>query len=260
MRELEERLGVRLLNRTTRSVSPSEAGTTLLDRLAPAFAEVDSAVQAVEAFHDRHSGRLRLNVPRIAASLVLTPVLGRFVQTYPDIQLDIVLDDGLSDIVAEGFDAGIRQGESLHRDMIAIRVTSDIRPAVVGSADYFAQHGKPGTPQELIDHRCINYRWSHSGALFQWGFEGSDGPLRLAVEGPLTVNSTDMIVAAALQGVGLAYLSEDYVVDHLQSGQLERVLDDWCKPSSGFFLYYPSGRYMTSALRALVDFLKVSEP
>jgi len=260
MRELEERLGVRLLNRTTRSVSTTEAGLALLDRLEPAFAEVESAVQAVETFHGRPSGRLRLNLPRVAASLALTPVLGRFVQAYPDIELDLVLDDGLTDIVAEGFDAGIRQGERLHRDMVAVRVTPDIRPAVIGSPEYFAQHGRPSTPQELTGHSGINYRWAKSGALFQWAFEGPDGPVLLSVEGAITVNDTDIILSAALQGVGLAYLAEDYVASHLESGKLERVMDDWCKPLSGCFLYYPSGRYMTSALRALIDFIKISAP
>lgn len=256
MRALEERLGTKLLNRTTRSVAPTDAGLVLLDRLSPAMAEIDSAVAGVGAFRDRPSGKLRLNLPRLAASLVLSPVLGKFARTYPDIELELVIDDGLTDVVAAGFDAGVRLGERVHRDMVAVRLTPDTQLAVVGAPRYLAARGRPQTPLQLGDHACINYRWANSGALYKWEFEGPEGPLELVVSGPLVVNDTDLILAATLQGAGLACLPQTYVAKHLESGELEQVLANWCRPSSGFFLYYPGHRHTTSALRVLIDFLK----
>lgn len=221
--------------------------------------EVESAVAAVGNFSDRPSGRLRLNLPRLAASLVLAPVLGRFAETFPDIHLELVIDDGLTDVVAEGFDAGVRQGERLHRDMVAVRLTPDTSPAVVGSPIYFERRGRPSTPRDLVDHSCINYRFSGSGSLFRWEFMGPDGPIHPAVQGMLTINDSDLILTAAMQGAGLAFLSESYVEEHLASGKLERVLEGWSGPLSGFFLYYPSRRHTTPALRALIDFLRQNQ-
>ena len=258
IRELEERLGAKLLNRTTRSVAPTDAGLSLLDRLAPAFAEIAGAVGAVSAFRDRPSGTVRVNLPKLAAQMVLAPAFGRFAQAYPEVRLELTVDDGLMDIVAGGFDAGIRPGERVQRDMVAVRVTPDLRTAVVGSPGYFASRPRPHTPRNLRDHACINYRWAKSGALYRWPFGKSGEALEVAVEGPLTLNDTDLILAAALDGVGLACLLENTVAGHVAAGRLVRVLEEWCQPFPGFFLYYPGRRQVPTALRVLIDFFRVS--
>ena len=259
IRELEERLGTRLLNRTTRSVSPTEAGIALFNRIEPAIAEIDSAVGAIGVSQQRPSGRLRLNLPRLAADSLLAPVLGRFAQAYPNILLELTIDDALTDVVAEGFDAGIRIGEHLQQDMVAVRLTPNIQVAIVGAPLYFAQRDAPQTPRDLKNHACINYRWATTGALYRWPFNGPDGPIDVAVEGPLAVNDTDVILEAALGGGGLACLPERLVARHIETGRLVRVLETWCRPVSGFFLYYPGHRHTPSALRALIDFLR-SDP
>lgn len=255
IRALEERLGAKLLNRTTRSVAPTEAGLGLLTRLAPAFGEIAGAVAAVGA-SGGPSGTVRLNVPRMAAQMVLAPLFGRFARAYPAILFDISVDDGLTDIVARGFDAGVRLGESVQRDMVAVQITPNLRTAIVGSPSYFAVHPVPQTPQDLRGHACINYRWVGSGALCRWEFERDGQVLEVAVEGPLTLNDPDLIVGAALDGVGLACAIETQVAGHLAEGRLVRVLADWCPPFPGFFLYYPGRRHMPGSLRALIDFLK----
>lgn len=260
IRALEERLGARLLNRTTRSVAPTHAGIRLLDQLAPAFAGITEAVAAVSMFKDRPSGTVRLNLPRLAAHIVLAPLFGRFAQTYPDVHLEVTVDDALTDIVAGGFDAGIRPGERVQRDMVAVRVTPDIRIAVVGSPDYLMVRTPPRSPQDLKDHACINYRWAGNGALYQWKFSRDGNEFDLTVGGPLTLDDTDLIVAAAVNGAGLAYILESRIADHLAAGRLLRVLDDWCPPFPGFFLYYPSRRHLAPALRALIDFVQVKQP
>ncbi len=256
LRDLEDRLGVRLLNRTTRSVSPTEAGHALYERLGPAIADIEGAVGEAGSFRDSPKGRVRLNLPRLAADLVVAPVLGRFAEIYPDIHLDLTIDDALTDVVAEGFDAGVRLGERVQPDMVAVRLTADLRLAVVGAPSYFARKPPPRTPHDLADHACINYRWAASGALYRWPFDGPKGPIEVAVEGPLTVNDTDLILNAALGGGGLACLPESFVAPQIDSGQLVRVLDAWCKPFSGFFLYHPGRRHTPPALRTLIDFLK----
>jgi DNA-binding transcriptional LysR family regulator len=257
VRQLEERLGTRLLNRTTRSVALTEAGRDLLARLAPAFAEIAGAVEATSDVQERPAGTVRLNLPRLAADLVLAPAFGRFANLYPDVHLDVVVDDGLVDIVAGGFDAGVRPGERVHRDMVAVRVTGPLRTAVVGAPAYLARRPAPLTPDDLRDHLCINYRWTGSGAVYDWEFAQGERRFEVAVDGPVTLNNTDLMVAAALEGAGLAYLLEDRVAGHLASGRLRRVLDGWCRSMPGFFLYYPSRRQMRPGLRALVDFLRV---
>ncbi|MCP3142652.1 LysR family transcriptional regulator [Pyxidicoccus xibeiensis] len=257
IRGLEERLGARLLNRTTRSVAPTEAGLRLLERLEPAFVEISGAVEAVNAFSARPSGTVRLNVPRMAAHMVLAPIFGRFARAYPDVHLEVIADDGMVDIVARGFDAGIRLGEHVQRDMVAVRVTQDLRSVVVGSPGYLAAHPAPRTPRELKGHACIGYRMVSSGALYRWEFERRGVVLDVAVEGPLTLDDPDLTVAAALDGVGLAHVIESRVADHLAAGRLVRVLDDWCPSFPGFFLYYPGRRQMPAALRALIDFVQV---
>ena len=258
IRELEERLGAKLLNRTTRSVAPTDAGLGLLDRLAPAFADIAGAVEGVSAFRDQPSGTVRLNLPKLAAQMALAPAFGRFARAYPDVRLELTVDDGLTDIVAGGFDAGIRPGERVQRDMVAVRVTPDLRTAVVGSPGYFASRPRPRTPRDLHGHACVNYRWAGSGALYRWPFEKAGEALEVAVEGPLTLNDTDLILAAALEGVGLACILESAVAGHVAAGRLVRVLEEWCQPFSGFFLYYPGRRQVPAALRALIDFLQVS--
>ena len=260
IRELEERLGVRLLNRTTRSVAPTQAGIRLLDQLAPAFAGIAEAVAAVSTFKDRPSGTVRLNLPRLAAHIVLAPLFGRFAQTYPDVHLEVTVDDALTDIVAGGFDAGIRPGERVQRDMVAVRVTPDMRIAVVGAPDYLMMRTPPRSPHDLKDHACINYRWAGNGALYRWKFSRDGNEFDLTVGGPLTLDDTDLIVAAAVNGAGLAYILESRIAGHLAAGRLLRVLEDWCPPIPGFFLYYPGRRHLAPALRALIDFVQVKQP
>ncbi len=254
IRALEERLGARLLHRTTRSVAPTEAGTALFARLLPVMAELEDAVGEVGAFSDRPRGRLRLNLPRLAAEMVLAPRLAHFAQLYPDIALDLVVEDSLTDIVAGGFDAGIRPGERVHGDMIAVRLTPDLRPAVFASPTYLASRSVPTTPHELNNHRCINYRWLHNGSTHHWQF-GRDGEtFDVQIESLLTINDTNVIIAAALGGAGFAYILEDVVTEHVKAGRLVRVLDDWCQPMSGFHLYYSGRRHMSAPLRAMIDF------
>lgn len=260
IRALEERLGARLLNRTTRSVAPTEPGQALFDRIAPAFTEISGAVDMVRACQGRPSGTVKLNCPKLAAHLVLTPVFGLFARRYPDIHLEVSVDDELSDIVAAGFDAGIRPGERVQRDMVAVRLTPDLRTAIVGSPDYFASHPAPRHPRDLREHVCINYRWSRRGTLYRWPFAKRGRSLEAEVQGRLTVNDVDLLLSAALEGAGLACTLEQRATEHLASGRLVRVLEDWCQPFSGFFLYYPSRRQIPPALRTLIDFLQAPRP
>ncbi len=260
VRQLEARLGTRLLNRTTRSVSTTQAGQDLLARLEPAFTEIAGAVEAAAHVRDRPSGTVRLNLPRLAAQLVLSPILPRFAQDYPEVHLDAVVEDGLVDIVAGGFDAGIRPGERVHRDMVAVRLTPPLRLIVVGAPGYLARRPAPETPDDLQNHACINYRWTGSGAVYAWDLARNEQRFEVAVDGPLTLNDTDLIVTAALDGVGLACLLEERVAAHLRSGELVQVLHDWATDFPGFFLYYPSRRDMRPALRVLIDALRVGGP
>ena len=260
VRDLELRLGARLLNRTTRSVALTEAGQALFDRLQPAFADIAGAVEAVRAYHDRPSGTVRINLPKLAAHTVLAPAFGRFARVHPEVRLEVTVDDGLTDIVAGGFDAGVRPGERLQRDMVAVRITPDLRTAVVGSPAYLAVRSPPLKPEDLQHHACINYRWSGGGALYRWPFEREGKAFDVQVEGPLTLNDTDLIAAAALDGVGLACLLEDRVATELAAGRLVRVLEAFSPTFPGFFLYYAGRRQTPPALRALIDFLQVAKP
>lgn len=253
---LESRLGLRLLNRTTRSVSPTDAGLSLHARLRPVLADLQEAVSDTAAMQDTAVGTLRLNLPRLAADLILTPLLARFGERHPGIRLEMTIDDGLSDIVGQGFDAGIRIGERLARDMIAIRLTPDFRNAVVASPAYFAERPRPETPHDLRYHACLNYRWSATGQLYRWPFNGPDGPLEVDVEGPLVINDTSVIRDAAISGMGLACLAEAFVASQIDSGALVRVLEPWCQPFSGFHLYHPSRHRTPTTLRALIDFIQ----
>ena len=258
IRALEERLHARLLHRTTRSVALTEAGSILLGRLLPAVAEIEEAVNAAGAFSDRPHGRVRLNVPRLAAEVLLVPRLSEFATLYPEIALELEIDDSMTDIVAEGFDAGIRTGAHVHGDMIAVRLTPDLRPAVVASPAYLANRAMPATPHDLRHHWCVNYWWPHNGSTYRWRFHRGGEALEVRVEARITVNDTNLILEAALGGAGFAYILEDVVADHIAAGRLVKVLDEWCQPSSGFYLYYSGRRHVSPPLRALIDFLRPS--
>jgi len=256
IRSLEERLGVRLLNRTTRSVAPTEAGQSLYDRSRPMLTGMEEALREVGASQDRPRGLVRINLPSIAARLAIMPRLGTFTLTYPDIRLDLVVDNNITDVVAEGFDAGVRTGDQISRDMIAVRLTPDLRMVVVGAPEYFEHHSPPLSPHDLTDHLCLTYKWDRNGALMPWRLDGPAGGSVVDVESVFTANDTDLLLSAALQGVGLAYLVESVVAPYLQSGALVRVLEKWSKPIEGFHLYYSERRYMPAALRVFIDHIK----
>lgn len=256
MRGLEEDIGVRLLSRTTRSVAPTEAGEQLLAHLRPALTDVQDALDALSGLRDKPVGRVRLLVPRLAGTMVLGPKLAKFTKDYPDIVLDITADDSRLDIVEGGFDAGIHFGEYIQKDMIAVRVSRDHRAAIVAAPEYFKRHPKPKTPRDLLKHRCINFRHGTSG-VYRWEFEKGKKTLSVAVNGPLIVDDVETLVRAAIDGVGIAFVSDERVTAHLESGRLIRVLDDWCQPFPGFFLYYPSRRQQPAALTALIYSLRM---
>ncbi|UIJ70667.1 LysR family transcriptional regulator [Aurantimonas sp. HBX-1] len=262
IRSLEERLGVRLLNRTTRSVAPTEAGQGLYARIEPTLAEMDAALRETGAFQAKAKGIVRINLPSIAARLVVMPRLGAFAAAFPGVELDLVIDNEITDIVAKGFDAGVRIGGEVHRDMIAVPLTPELRTAVVGSPAYFATHSPPASPQDLSHHRCLSYRWGRSGALLPWRFAGNGRRAAAIMTGNvLTANDTDLLLAGALQGMGLASLLEDFVAAHIERGELVRVLADYDEPLPGFHLYYSSRTRMPAALRAFIDFMKlVTDP
>lgn len=255
IRNLENRLGVRLLNRTTRSVAPTEAGARLLARMIPAIADLDAAVAEVTDRRDTPSGRLRINATRVAAMHHLAALIGPFTTTYPEIILDITLDERLVDIVSGGFDAGVRLGERLEKDMIAVRLGGDVRMMVVAAPTYCAQAGTPHTPRDLRGHRCLNYRWPTSGSIYRWEFERGTEKLDIAVEGPLITDEPELGLRAALDGAGIAYLFEHQVRDAIAAGRLVHLLADWSPPFPGFYLYYPSTRQMVRPLRAFIDFV-----
>jgi DNA-binding transcriptional LysR family regulator len=256
IRGLEERLGLRLLTRTTRSVAPTEAGERLLRALGPKFDEIDAELAALSDLRDRPSGSIRITTHEHAAETVLQPALLKLLPDYPDIKVELVIDYGLTDIVAEGYDAGVRVGEQVAKDMIAVRIGPDMRMAVVGAPSYFTTRKRPMTPQDLTAHNCINLRLPTYGGLYAWEFEKNGRELRVRVEGQLVFNGTTLILNAALAGFGLAYLPEDQVQTHLVTERLIRVLADWCPPFSGYHLYYPSRRQHTPAFALLVDALR----
>jgi DNA-binding transcriptional LysR family regulator len=253
---LEQRLGARLLNRTTRSVAPTEAGLALVERLRVVMGEMDEAVRAVGASQDAPKGLVRINLPRIAAHLLIIPRLAAFLLAYPEVRIELVIDDSITDVIARGFDAGIRSGDLVHQDMVAIRMTPDLRMAVVGAPAYLAMRAMPATPEDLRGHACLTYRWSDTGALYRWRFTGPAGEVDVDVNSVMMANDTDMLLAAALQGAGLAFVPESFVAPHLQRAELVRMLDTWCRPFGGFYLYYPNRAHMPTPLRAFIDFFK----
>lgn len=256
IRLLEARLGTRLLNRTTRSVAPTAAGEQLHARIAPLFNDMAQAVAEASATAGRTSGTLRINTLGMGARQLIAPRLGRFHRAHPDVVLDIVVNDGLSDIVAGRFDAGIRVGARLEKDMIAVRLTPDVKMAAVASPDYLARRGRPQSPADLHAHAGINWRLQADGRAYRWEFEKKGRRVEVEVQGPLVTNHSDVGVAAALQGLGIAYAFDREQVDaHLARGELVEVLADWAITRPGLFLYHPSRRHLPAALRAFIDCL-----
>jgi len=255
LRALEERLGVRLLNRTTRSVSLTDAGARLLARVRPALGELTAAVDEVAGDRRIPTGLLRLVVQPPVASLMIAPMLARFMGEHPGIQLDVAIEKMPGDIVKDGFDAGIRLGEQVERDMVALQVMGEARFRVVGSPDYLARHPRPKTPRDLRDHDCIRNRLPN-GAIFGWDFHKNGRVVHAAVAGRLIVNDIELSIRAVLDGLGLAYLLQDYIAADLAAGRLVPALDDWTPRMSGFFLYYSSRRQMTAPLQAFIAFAK----
>jgi DNA-binding transcriptional LysR family regulator len=258
IRVLEERLGLRLLARTTRTVAPTEAGGRLLAQLNPALHDIQAALTEVGQLRARPAGTVRLIAPPIAVATVVSPKLAKFARDYPDVVLDITAEDNYGrDLVAGNFDAGIHLGEFIQRDMVAVRVTGQQRAAIVAAPGYFESHPKPKAPRDLTAHRCLRYRMGASGSVYRWEFEKRGKPVTVSVSGPLIFNDVALMHRATLDGVGLAFLLEEHVTDHLASGELVRVLEDWCPPFDGYFLYYLSRRHQSPALQALVEALRV---
>src|SRR5580704_1708092 len=255
IRGLEDKLGVRLLNRTTRSVALTAVGERLLAELRPALESFEAALESVNMFRDKPAGHLRLTVPRPAAKAVIEPILAKFLATYPAISLEIITDSALTDIVRDRFDAGIRPGHRVEQDMIAVRVGEDARPTVVASPDYLIRHPRPKVPKDLQGHNCIRQRFA-SGAMFPWAFEKRGKSLEVAVKGSLIVSDGDLALRAAADGVGIARLPATSVGPLIGGKRLVPLLEDWQPRSVGFFLYYPSRRQTPAALQAFVDFLK----
>lgn len=260
IKELEARLGLRLLARTTRSVAPTAAGTRLLETLGPGLDQIDTALMALAEMRDRPFGVVRLTAGDHAVEQVVMPRLAAFMARYPDVRLDIRVDNGLRDIVADGFDAGLRSGEQIDRDMVAIPVGPPLHFAVVATPDYFARHPAPKVPQDLTDHRCINLYLTTLGAPYAWEFAKDGHSLKVRVDGALMFDRVPQIAGAALQGLGLAYVPLDRVKDALAKGQLLRVLQDWCPPLPGYHLYYPSRKQPSAAFAAFVEALRWRSP
>lgn len=257
MRRLEERLRIQLLARSTRSVSTTQAGERLLVRLRPAIDEISGAVEDLGRLLDRPSGHVRITASRQAARMVVAPVLPRFIESYPEIVVEVIVEHGFTDIVARRFDAGIRLGESIEKDFVAVPVTGPLRMAVVGAPRYFATHPVPVMPHDLRQHRCINIRFPTAGTLYKWEFEQGGHKVEVAVDGPLVFDDEDMMVGAAIAGLGLAFVIEDDVASLLRAGSLTRVLEDWCAPFPGFYLYYPGRRQVSPVLATFIDAVRV---
>jgi DNA-binding transcriptional LysR family regulator len=256
MRALEERLGVRLLTRTTRSVAPTAAGERLLQGIGPRFEEIEAELAALSALRDKPAGTIRINAGEHAAETILWPALAEFLPRYPDIKVELTVDNGLANIVAERYDAGVRLGEQLAKDMIAVRIGPDFRMVVVGAPSYFKRRERPKRPQDLMQHACINIRLPTLGGIYAWEFERRGRPLKVRVDGQLVFNSAPLRIKAALAGLGLAYVAEDQVRAPLAKGQLIQVLDDWCAPFPGYHFYYPSRRQSAPAFALLVEALR----
>jgi DNA-binding transcriptional LysR family regulator len=256
LRVLEERLGVRLLTRTTRSVAPTEAGERLLRGIGPRFDEIAAELAALRELRHKPAGTIRITATEFAIDTMLLPKLAPLLRDYPDIKVEIIVDYGLTDIVAQQYDAGVRSGEQVAKDMIAVRIGPDMRMAVVGAPAYFKTRPEPKRPQDLIGHNCINLRLPTHGSLYAWEFEKGSRELRVRVEGQWTFNGTGQLLAAALAGCGLAYVPEGLVEALVSRGRLKRVLADWCQPYSGYHLFYPSRRQSSAAFALVVEALR----
>jgi DNA-binding transcriptional LysR family regulator len=256
IRELEERLGLRLLTRTTRSVSPTQAGERLLHTVAPRLEEIEAELEALSELRDKPAGTIRITAIDYAADTVLWPKLAKFLPAYPDIKVEITVDYTLTDIVAQRYDAGVRVGEQVAKDMIAVRIGPDMRMAVVGSPTYFSRHQEPKTPQDLVTHNCINLRLPTHGGLYAWEFEKGKRELKVRVDGQLVFNASAQMLNAALAGFGLAYVPEGLAQPHIAKRRLRRVLEDWCPSYPGYHLYYPSRRQSSPAFALLVETLR----
>ncbi len=256
IRGLEARLGLRLLTRTTRSVSPTEAGERLLQTVGHRFEEIEAELESLSELREKTAGTIRISAGEHAVNAILSPALIKFLPRYPDIKVEITVDHSLIDIVAQRYDAGVRSGEQVAKDMIAVRIGPDMRMAVVGAPSYFAKRSPPKKPQDLTEHNCINLRLPTYGGLYAWEFEKGDRELKVRVEGQLVLNGTTQMLNAALAGLGLAYVPQDLAQPHLDGGFLTRVLEDWCPPYSAYHLYYPSRRQPSAAFALLVEALR----
>jgi DNA-binding transcriptional LysR family regulator len=256
IRELEARLKLRLLTRTTRSVSPTAAGERLLRNVGPRLAEIEVELAALNELRDKPSGTIRITATEYATTAILLPKLAKLLRSYPDIKVEIINDYGLTDIVAQRFDAGVRDGEQIAKDMIAVRIAPDTRMAVVATPSYFRSRSEPKKPQDLVEHNCINLRLPTHGGLYAWEFEKGSRELKVRVDGQLYFNTTTQMLHAGLAGLGLAYLPEGLVLAHINKGRLKRVLADWCPPYPGYHLYYPSRRQPSAAFTLLVETLR----
>lgn len=256
VQNLEERLGIRLLTRTTRSVAPTEAGERLLTTLSPKFDEIELAVADLRSMRDRPAGTIRLTAGEHPAMSILQPALARFLPEFPDIRVELIVDYGLTDIVAQGYDAGVRLGEQLAKDMVAVRIGPEMRMAVVAAPTYFARNPRPQTAEDLMAHNCISSRLPTYGNIFQWGLEKDGHQVRVRSEGQLVLNTLGLRIAAALDGLGVAYLPEDQVMGHIGAGRLVRVLEDWCPSFPGYHLYYPSRKHPSAAFSLLLERLR----
>ena len=256
IRTLEERLGVRLLSRTTRSVAPTEAGERLFRGIEPHFAQIEGSLSALTELRDKPSGIVRITAPQHAAETVVWPRLAKLMRSYPDITIELISDEGLTNIVSERFDAGVRVGEYVEKDMIAVRIGPAMRQAIVGSPSYFKARPAPKRPEELTGHRCINMRRVTRGGYFPWEFEKRGREVNVRVDGQFAVSSLELARNAALEGLGLAYLPDDMVQKHIAKKQLVRVLEDWCEPYPGYHLYYPSSRQHAPAFAVVLEALR----
>lgn len=259
IRQLEARLGVRLLTRTARAVSSTEAGERLLEGIGPHFDQIEAQLDALSALREKPAGTIRITAPDYAIDSVLWPKVKKFLPKYPDIKVEVMLDNGLADIVTERYDAGVRMGEQLAKDMISARIGPDFRFAVVGAKSYLAKNPEPTKPQDLTQHSCINYRFPTSGGLYAWEFEEKHREIKIRVEGQLVFNNIFHVLDAALAGFGLAYVPEEIALPHIAKGRLRRVLEGWSPYWDGYYLYYPSRRQSSPAFVALVEALRHRE-
>ena len=256
IKQMEERLGVRLLTRTTRSVAPTEAGERLFQSLAPRIEEIEADIASLVAFRDTPSGTVRLTLSDHALQTTVWPKLEPVLKNFPDVRLELYSDNGMRNIVEERFDAGVRLGESIDKDMIAVPIGGDWRMVVIASPAYLSQNPAPGTPQDLITHNCINMRQTTFGGLYAWEFEKDGREIRVRVEGQLTFNTSIAMIDAAIAGYGVAFVPDDLLGDHVAQGRLTLLLEEWCPRFAGYQLYYPSRRQMSAALRVVIDALR----